>query len=155
MARTRIYFDTSCLNRPFDDQKQLRIYLETESIIYVMSQIDNGKWSEVTSTMVDIEINARTDEEQRLRVMLSRNKSSDVVPLTEDIFDRANNLIKIGFKPADAVHLAAAEAGHASVLLTTDDRFLRTGARHRQKLRVQIFNPIDWAREHETDENIK
>ncbi|MCL4478222.1 MAG: PIN domain protein, partial [Deltaproteobacteria bacterium] len=26
----RIYLDNSCFNRPFDDQKQLRIKLETE-----------------------------------------------------------------------------------------------------------------------------
>jgi hypothetical protein len=27
----RIYFDVSCLNRPFDDQDQERIRLETEA----------------------------------------------------------------------------------------------------------------------------
>jgi hypothetical protein len=31
----RIYLDVSCLNRPFDDQRQVRIRLESEAILAV------------------------------------------------------------------------------------------------------------------------
>ncbi|MGH2585054.1 MAG: hypothetical protein ACRDJE_09075 [Dehalococcoidia bacterium] len=29
----RIYFDVCCLNRPFDDQRQERVRLETEALL--------------------------------------------------------------------------------------------------------------------------
>ena len=35
----RIYLDNSCFNRPFDDQKQLRIKLETEAKLDIQRQI--------------------------------------------------------------------------------------------------------------------
>jgi hypothetical protein len=55
----------------------------------------------------------------------------------------------LGFKPADAVHLAAAEDGAADVLLSCDDRFCRTAARHRKSLRVAVRNPLEWLKEME------
>ena len=34
----RVYFDACCLNRPFDDQTQDRIRLESEAVLLIMSQ---------------------------------------------------------------------------------------------------------------------
>lgn len=38
----RIYLDNCCFNRPFDDQKQLRIRLEAEAKIGVQEEIMKG-----------------------------------------------------------------------------------------------------------------
>lgn len=35
----RIYLDNNCFNRPFDDQKQLRIKLETEAKLDIQERI--------------------------------------------------------------------------------------------------------------------
>ena len=35
---TRIYFDACCLNRPFDDQSQARIRLETEATEHLLER---------------------------------------------------------------------------------------------------------------------
>jgi hypothetical protein len=43
---------------------------------------------------------------------------SDILKLTPSIRKRASELETIGFKPADAVHDAAAEQGGADVLLS-------------------------------------
>jgi hypothetical protein len=56
-------------------------------------------------------------------------------------------LEKLGFKPADALHVAAAEAASADVLLSCDDRFCRAGVRHRERLRIAVRNPLDWLKE--------
>ena len=58
----KIYLDTSCLNRPFDDQRQLRVRLEAEAVIYILEQIDNTHWKEISSEMVDIELAAIMDK---------------------------------------------------------------------------------------------
>jgi hypothetical protein len=34
----KIYLDVCCLNRPFDDQTQPRIYLETQSVMTIINQ---------------------------------------------------------------------------------------------------------------------
>ena len=51
----RIYFDNCCFNRPFDDQTQLRINLETEAKIQIQNEIVNGRFELVWSYILDFE----------------------------------------------------------------------------------------------------
>ena len=39
----KIYLDNCCFNRPFDDQKQLQIKLETEAKLDIQERIIQGK----------------------------------------------------------------------------------------------------------------
>ena len=64
----RIYLDVSCLNRPFDDQSQPRIRLESEAVTLILEQIDAGDWRHVSSQIAEIEIAAIPDRERRRRV---------------------------------------------------------------------------------------
>src|SRR5260370_38813380 len=82
---------------------------------------------------------------ERARLLLP--ESGNIVMLTPATFARAAALEKLEFKPADALHVAAAEEAAADVLLSCDDRFCRAGARHRKSLRVGIQNPLEWLRE--------
>jgi hypothetical protein len=43
MENKSIYLDTCSYNRPFDDQTQLRISLETQAKLYIQSLIKNNK----------------------------------------------------------------------------------------------------------------
>jgi len=38
----RIYLDNCCFNRPFDDQAQVRVLLETEAKLVVQDRIRSG-----------------------------------------------------------------------------------------------------------------
>lgn len=60
----------------------------------------------------------------------------------------------IGIKPADALHVAAAEELNADVFLTCDDRLLRAARRNRKKLNVNVANPLGWLQELENDQNV-
>jgi hypothetical protein len=40
-----VYWDVSCMNRPFDDREQPRIRLEIEAIALVLEQIENGTFT--------------------------------------------------------------------------------------------------------------
>ena len=64
--------------------------------------------------------------------------------LTAATFARAEQLELLGFKPADALHVAGAEEASADVLLSCDDRFCRTAERHAKRLRVAVRNPLTW-----------
>jgi hypothetical protein len=51
----RIYLDNCAFNRPFDDQNQLRIRLESETKLYLQEKVQSGKIELVWSYMLDIE----------------------------------------------------------------------------------------------------
>ena len=67
--------------------------------------------------------------------------------LTAALFARGSALELLGFKPADALHVAAAEEAGADVLLSCDDRFCRAAQRNAKRLRVSIQNPLRWLNE--------
>jgi predicted nucleic acid-binding protein len=139
--------DASCLNRPFDDQSQLRVRLEAEAVQAIFRQVDGGFWDQVSSEMAEIEIRATLDVRRRSRVELLLPAKSAIVRLTPAVWRRARALVRLGFGAADAVHLAAAEAGRAGVFPTCDDRLCRRARRFRGQLRVTVANPLEWMKE--------
>jgi predicted nucleic acid-binding protein len=143
----KIYLNVSCLNRPFDDQEQARIRLEAAAVGMILEKVDEGRWIHVSSEMAQIEIAANPDPKRRARVHLLLPETGKIVKLTPAVFTRAAALESFGFKPADALHVAAAEDAAADVLLSCDDRFCRTGQRHAKRLRVVIQNPLNWLNE--------
>jgi len=143
----RVYLDVSCLNRPFDDQSDVRIHLEAEAVLAVLHQFDRGQWAEVSSQISEIEIDSTPDPERRARVRLLLTADRTTVMLNESIFRRAERLSELGFKAADALHVASAENGGSDVLLSCDDRLCRTARRHRKILKVLVSNPLEWLKE--------
>jgi hypothetical protein len=143
----QIYLDVSCLNRPFDDQSQVRIRAEAEAVLLILERIDAGEWNHVSSTMASIEIAAISDGERRARVRLLLPGRKSILKLSQSVWDRGAVLEGLGFKPADAVHIAAAEQIQADVLLSCDDRLCRLARRRRHEVRVRVANPVDWLKE--------
>jgi predicted nucleic acid-binding protein len=149
----RIYLDVSCLNRPFDDQSQRRVRLESEAVTQILGEIEKGTWQHLSSEMATIEVDEISDRVRRRRVRLLLPPRKAMLKLSGDVFDRSVFLESLGFKPADAVHLAAAESLECDVLLSCDDRFCRRARRHEAELSVRVLNPIEWLKEigHEAD----
>lgn len=140
----KLYLDVCCLNRPFDDQSQDRIHLESEAVLLILSHIETGDWEGVSGDVVDLEVSRSPDTDRRERVSILAGISKERVTLTKGLCDRADELQQLGFDLFDALHLASAEAANADVLLTTDDRFVRIGERNRTRIEVEIINPVTW-----------
>ena len=87
------------------------------------------------------------DRHCRRRVQALLPPRRDTIRLSARIFARAVVLERLGFKPADALHVAAAERLPADVLLTCDDRLCRCAVRHRSLLKVRVANPLTWLKE--------
>jgi len=143
----RIYLDVCCVNRPFDDQGQERIHLETEAIETILLHMEQGEWRWVGSGALLFEATNVTDLERRDRVMQLLAGVKDWVPVRESERQRAASLIALGFKPLDALHIACAESAEVDVVLSTDDRLLRMAARRVSDLRVPVLNPLRWLEE--------
>jgi len=50
-----LYLDNCCFNRPFDDQVQIRIRLETEAKLVIQEKIKEGTYSLAWSYILDYE----------------------------------------------------------------------------------------------------
>ncbi len=50
----RLYLDVCCLNRPFDDQRQERVRLETEALLIVFARCTAGEWTWTSSDQVTL-----------------------------------------------------------------------------------------------------
>ncbi len=61
----RIYLDVCCYNRPFDDQTQEKIHLETEAVLIILSNISLKNWELVGSDIIDFEISKIPDLERK------------------------------------------------------------------------------------------
>ena len=126
---TKIYMDVCCWNRPFDDQTQIRVHLEAEAVLAIISEIERGTCQLLHGEVVDFEIANAPDLERRERLQTLIPRRHRYVRHEQEMSARALELEERGFVGIDALHLACAEAAGADVFLTTDDRLLRLAAR--------------------------
>ena len=143
----RLYLDTCCLNRPFDDQSQERVRLESETILRILEHVAGGEWGMIGSDAVDAEAAANRDAERRRRVQALAGTATEHVSINPARTKRAQVLEGMGFRGYDSLHVACAEAAEADILLTTDDAFVRRARRLQHELRVRVANPVTWEKE--------
>ena len=51
-----LYLDNCCYNRPFDDQSQLQISLETQAKLFVQQEILSGKYELLIDFIIEMEV---------------------------------------------------------------------------------------------------
>lgn len=148
----RIYLDNCCYNRPYDDQKQIRISLEAQAKIFIQNAVKRGE-IELASSFVmrhENEKNPFTDKrnaiedfiETNVSIFISSDKRTEVQNIAEEI-------MSTGIKSADAAHIACAILSGCDYFLTTDDRVLKY---HSDK--IKILNPVEFLEILEVTENV-
>lgn len=120
-----LYLDNSVLNRPFDDQRQPRIWLETLAFSLVLTLLEAGEAKSIRSPMHDLENSRNPFALRRQWVEKCLRLATQRIPLDDGIKARALALEQSGLKPLDALHLSCAEAAGVDHFLTCDDRLLR------------------------------
>jgi len=141
----RIYMDACCLNRPYDDLSQDRIYLEAEAVLSIISHCEKGKWTLIASGAIDFELSNLFDTDRQEQVQMLYAAANERIKMSSEAEQRAVFFQKHGLKPFDSLHLALAETSGADIFLTTDDRLLRTA--QKTDLRINIANPVSWLME--------
>lgn len=148
-----IYLDICCLNRPFDNQAQERVRLESEAVLLILNRCQSRDWFLLGSEAIDAEIAQTPDAERRQRLLALVSLATDKAIVTNQVESRSLEVARLGFKVYDALHVACAEARNANVLLTTDDRLIRKAATYDSMLQVKVQNPILWLLEVTTNGN--
>jgi len=121
----RIYLDMCCFNRPYDDQTQARIHLETEAKLLLQQKIKNAECALLWSSVLDFECKNNPFEEHRHAILQWRWLATSVVMVDSEIIVRAQAYEAQGVGKFDALHAACAAWGQANLFITTDDRLIK------------------------------
>jgi predicted nucleic acid-binding protein len=137
----RIYLDNCCFNRPFDDQDQLRIRLETEAKLGVQEEILLGRIELVWSYILDYENQFNPFDERREAVRKWNSHGVINVEESEEVLTKANQLKGKGISNKDALHVACAIVGKCEYFLTTDEALI---AKLKELEDIQVVNPTEF-----------
>jgi len=146
--KLRVYLDNCCFNRPYDNQSQLKIELETKAKLHIQSLIAEDKVDLVISYMSEFENNDNPFLMKKTAIADFFKYAKENITENLEIIETANSLKKSGLKTKDSLHLACAIVSKCDYFMSTDDRLLK----HKDK-RIKIINPINFILE-EGKENV-
>ena len=121
----RLYLDVCCLQRPFDDQTQLRIRVESEAVFAIFAAVEAEDAGLLTSETLDFEIQRIPDEQRRREELGMIALATERLTVTDVSEALAVSLELAGVTAMDALHAALASEASADFFATTDDRLLR------------------------------
>ena len=155
MVRIKIYLDVCCLCRPFDDQTIHRIRIETEAITEILKRCVTD-CELVGSEVIESEIFEISDEERRENVESVLKFAKSRVEIDDEVETRAREYHRYGLDPLDALHCACAKKAGA-IFMTTDDTLIKSIKKHKDKITIEVHNPVNWLMEVTMDgsKNIK
>lgn len=140
----KIYLDNCCFNRPFDNQNQMKIKLETEAKLFIQSEILNGKYQLVWSFILEYENLQNIFEERRQTILDWKMVANEDVEANEIIVKYAKDIQRIGLKAKDSLHIACAIYAQCECFITTDMKIINKFVDG-----IEILNPIDFVRKYE------
>lgn len=136
-----IYLDNCCFNRPFDDQKQIRIHIETEAKLFIQGEIVAGNMSLAWSYILDYENEANPFPERKETIANWKKHAVTDTIETEALIDLANKLNTKGIKAKDALHIASAVAMQCEYFITTD---LYLNKKMGNFEEIKVVSPVDF-----------
>jgi len=133
----RLYLDNCCFNRPFDNQEQLKIKMETEAKLYIQNSILLGKYELVWSYILEFENNQNPYKERRNAIYDWKKYACMLCVENDNIIAFAETLYKKGIKVKDALHIACAVEAKADFFITTDKKLINTVIPE-----IKVINPL-------------
>ncbi|MEM1056794.1 MAG: VapC toxin family PIN domain ribonuclease [Bacteroidota bacterium] len=139
----RVYLDLCAIQRPLDDQSQLRVRAEADAVLDVLALCASGALTLIASGVHTVEI-ARCPYPDR------RDFVDDVLALASHYVEVDSTLRQLaadyesgGARRLDAIHLAAAVTAEAAYFCTTDDRLLKRG-RTLDTRTTSVVSPLEF-----------
>ncbi len=139
MKKPRLYLDLCCFNRPFDDQTQFLVWMETQAILLIQEGIKSGEFELAWSYILNFENGKNPDEQKRNAVFNWRNLATTMIRESERIVKTAVELRKDGVKLYDSIHVACAIAAECDCFISTDKRLLK-----KRISGIKLCNPLDF-----------
>ncbi len=136
-----LYLDNCCFNRPFDDQKQLRIHLETEAKLYIQQKIMDNTYALAWSYVLDYENGRNPFPERRKCIGKWKSLARTDCQEEEPILLLAETYQRNGLKAIDALHVACAVCLKCDYFISTDAKLL-----NKKIPEIAAIDPIEFIR---------
>jgi predicted nucleic acid-binding protein len=141
-----VYLDLCSIQRPLDDQTQVRIRVESEAILSVLALSEAGRVQLLWSDALMYETARNPYAARQAHALGVLSKAARMIRLSPTIEARAQALNAVGLAPLDALHFAFAIEAGADYFCTCDDRLLRRAlAVHSAS--PKIVGPLELIRE--------
>lgn len=134
-----LYLDLCALNRPFDNQQQVRIRIETEAKLCIQEKILMYDYQLVWSYILDFENQDNPFDERASAIKLWKAKAIKDISESEILLTIARDFLELGLKPKDALHLACAQIAECDFFITTDDKLIKKTA---HLTNIRVVNPV-------------
>jgi hypothetical protein len=140
----KLYLDTCCYNRPYDDQTQERIHLEGEALLAIINKREQSNDEIIGNPVLDFEIeqieNMAKQEKVKNFYTQAINKKAgyniNIIKRVKELSEQTK------IRTLDWFHLSFAESAEVDVLLTTDSKFEK--ACSKMNLKLEVKNPLNF-----------
>ncbi len=142
----KIYVDLCAIQRPLVISNQIRIVLESEAVLGIITFCDSGQAELLSSEALLYEGEQSSLPIRKEHTFAVLAKAKGIITVAAKEKSRAANFMTFGIKPLDALHMALAESGNADYFCTCDEKLLRNAKRVKD-LTVKVVNPVELAQE--------
>jgi predicted nucleic acid-binding protein len=139
LEKLKLYLDNCCFNRPFDNQNQMRINLETEAKLFIQSLIIDKKVDFIWSFILLFENENNPFDARRETIFDFSKHAVEIISANDKILKEAKEIKSSGLKEKDALHIACAVYANCDYFISTDDRILKY-----ETDMINIIDPIDF-----------
>jgi len=134
---------TKVYNRPFDDQTQPKIFLESQAVVIILQMVETGMVDLVSSSVLEYE-NSRNPYPLKQEAMNRYLQMAEAIQMVDEaIRQRSEELGHNGLKAVDALHVACAEMLRSDYFITCDKRLINRCA----GLILKVVNPVGFVLE--------
>ena len=146
MGRLKLYLDMCCFNRPYDNQQQTRIHLESLAKLHIQQLLANGDLDFVWSFILELENSKNPYSLRRETIQKFSYRCVQYVDESNaaDVLQIAKPILASGVREKDAMHVACAIQASCDYFLTTDDRLLKY-----KTDQIKLINPVQFVGEME------
>ena len=137
----RVYLDNCCYNRPFDEQTQLKVRLETVAKLAVQLLMAAHAVEYAWSDVLTYEVTKNPIKKRRSLILSWKEGAVTDVVSSQKVVERGKEFEQLGVKPKDALHLASALQAGCDWFLTTDRGILN---KVEEIEGMRVANPIDF-----------
>lgn len=137
----KIYLDTCSLQRPFDNKSQVRVLIEAEAVLGILSYVEKNKIILVNSDILEYEASNIPNALRRFNSQSVLKLAASFIKLEKRIEKRASELNDVGIQALDSLHIASAEAAKVDYFCTCDDKLI--SKTRRIELKIKVVTPIE------------
>jgi predicted nucleic acid-binding protein len=143
MPKMRVYLDNCAYNRPYDNQNDISIRLESEAKLFIQEEIKDNRIDLVWSSVNSYENNDNPSPEKRERITAWKKIAVEYCRLNESILKKAVEMESQNIRAKDALHIAAAIYSRCDYFITTDRKIL-----NKEINGIVILNPLAFVEEY-------